>query len=111
MRRRNVLFESRKKDIKNYQEFAFEVAAEHEEISKTSSKALKKATAAEETATKRLLKNKDAYNHPRTSGTVGCLTEHFRRFGQGREFEMLSYLAGRDLDGLAYHKVKKSSKS
>ena len=49
-----------KNDLKDYQEFAHELSAEHEEIWKTSSKALKKAAAAEETATKRLHKNKDA---------------------------------------------------
>ena len=125
-KKRTIL--EQKNNLKDYQDFTFELSAEHEEISKTSSKALKKAAAAEETATKRLLKNKDA------NATIQSLREQLddtrdefsilldeafeeirvlkqeleRKAEEAEEFEVLSYLAGRDLDDLTFRKVKKS---
>ena len=116
-------------DLKEYQDFAFEMSAEHEDIAKTSSQFQKKAAAAEETATKRLDKNKDAQRtisslREQLDDTrdelctqldeafeeIRALTQELaRKTEEAEELEVLAHLAGRDVDDLTltYHKVKK----
>lgn len=117
-------------EVQQYQELAFEVAAEHEDMSKTSSLALKKAAAADETAKKILLKTKDAaaridslqdeFDDFREEMDIRLVEAHeeilslkqelARKTEEVEEFEVLSYLASRDLDDLAYNKVEKLGK-
>lgn len=70
-------------EVQQYQEFAFEVAAEHEDMSKTSSLALKKAAAADETAKKRLLKTKDA------AARIDSLQDEFDDFREEMDIRLV----------------------
>ena len=119
------------KHIKDIQELAFNVAKEHNELSKLSAKitkeAQKKLAASDEIATKRLLKYKDAtaeINALRddleaTKDELSfSLDEAFeeirhlrvqleRKQEEADEFEVLAHLAGLELEALSYHTVTK----
>lgn len=128
--KKNEMIRQLQGEVQQYQELAFEVAAEHEDMSKTSSLALKKAAAADETAKKILLKTKDAaaridslqdeFDDFREEMDIRLVEAHeeilslkqelARKTEEVEEFEVLSYLASRDLDDLAYNKVEKLGK-
>ena len=116
--------------IGGYQEMAMEVSEEFSSLSKTYRKTASTMKDLETTATKRLLKTKDA------SRTISELREQLddtqeelciqldeafeeirsstqeleRKTEEAEEWEVLAHLAGRDIDDLAYHKVEKHGK-
>jgi hypothetical protein len=119
------------KELEGVQELAIDVAEEHNQLSKicakTTKEAKKKAAAAEEIASKRLLKYKDAtaeINALRddleaTKDELSFfLDEAFeeilhlreqlqRKQEEADEFEVLAHLAGLELEALSYHTVTK----
>ena len=119
------------KELEGVQELAIDVAEEHNQLSKicakTTKEAEKKAAAAEEIVSKRLLKYKDAtaeINALRddleaTKDELSFfLDEAFeeilhlreqlqRKQEEADEFEVLAHLAGLELEALSYHTVTK----
>eukprot|EP00956_Cyclotella_meneghiniana_P011123 scaffold15566_cov34-Cyclotella_meneghiniana.AAC.1 len=131
---KDLKLRQQKQDIDAYQDFAFDVAVESQEISKDAAKtkkdSLKKVAAAEATATKRLHKFKDASEEiqslkeeleaARDEMHVTIEAAHVeirklreqleRKQEEADEFEAMAHLAGKELENFRYVKVTKTGK-
>ena len=131
---KDLKLRQQKQDIDAYQDLAFDVAVESQEISKDAAKtkkdSLKKVAAAEATATKRLHKFKDASEEiqslkeeleaARDEMHVTIEAAHVeirklreqleRKQEEADEFEAMAHLAGKELENFRYVKVTKTGK-
>eukprot|EP00956_Cyclotella_meneghiniana_P001704 scaffold1864_cov60-Cyclotella_meneghiniana.AAC.3 len=127
LQQKQEVIQQQRGQIKDYQELAFDVSVEHQEISKDNVKLSKKLAAVEDVSKQRLLKSKAAKEMvdklkgdlEETQEELGMqlieaheviheLREQLaRKTEEAEEFELMSRLAQEDLASFRYHKVKK----